>query len=268
MVKLTPRLAKSKFGAAAPFSFFSIARKSQLRYHPPDMISDCEIWLSLDLSSSTGSLAIHRQTGNEVACLADEIIGQGFQHSEWLFSRLEPFLKGHSLNVQQIDRFITTSGPGSFTGLRVGLAAWKAVAMAREKPLELISGSEARALAWLSGEKHLELPTELTVLTHVSLDKYVQARFNILPFSQVKLITETVVQESAFHTPIETGVKFLLDEKSRGENFSGVPAFQREIFPLRAKHLGTALTRATSRRSLVIPSDYINAGPEYFGSSF
>src|SRR5216110_2464124 len=56
-------------------------------------------------------------------------------------------LTKHNFDKQQIDAFAVASGPGSFTGLRVGLAAIKALAEVLAKPIAAVSLLEAVAMA-------------------------------------------------------------------------------------------------------------------------
>jgi tRNA threonylcarbamoyladenosine biosynthesis protein TsaB len=56
-------------------------------------------------------------------------------------------LQKHGITKPQIDAFAVVSGPGSFTGLRVGLAAIKALAEILKKPIATVSMLEATALA-------------------------------------------------------------------------------------------------------------------------
>jgi tRNA threonylcarbamoyladenosine biosynthesis protein TsaB len=62
-----------------------------------------------------------------------------------MFRHLEFLLKELSLGVDEFDLFAVAAGPGSFTGLRVGLAAVKGWAEVYRKPIAAISGLEAVA---------------------------------------------------------------------------------------------------------------------------
>src|SRR5512135_726619 len=56
-------------------------------------------------------------------------------HSERLMLHVDGLLKSAGMTLKDIDGFAVTVGPGSFTGLRIGLAAAKAMAYAAAKPL-------------------------------------------------------------------------------------------------------------------------------------
>jgi tRNA threonylcarbamoyladenosine biosynthesis protein TsaB len=62
-----------------------------------------------------------------------------------MFRHLEFLLKELSLRLEEFDLFAVAAGPGSFTGLRVGLAAVKGWAEVYRKPIAAVSGLEAVA---------------------------------------------------------------------------------------------------------------------------
>ena len=72
---------------------------------------------------------------------------EGGTFSAQLIPQISALLQKHSLNKQQIDAFAVVTGPGSFTGLRVGLAAIKALAEILQKPIAAVSLLEALACA-------------------------------------------------------------------------------------------------------------------------
>jgi tRNA threonylcarbamoyladenosine biosynthesis protein TsaB len=77
----------------------------------------------------------------EVAFLA------GGMFSAQLVPQIAALLTRHRLSKTDIDAFIVVSGPGSFTGLRVGLAAVKALAEILKKPIVAVSLLEVVAVA-------------------------------------------------------------------------------------------------------------------------
>jgi tRNA threonylcarbamoyladenosine biosynthesis protein TsaB len=77
----------------------------------------------------------------------------GGTFSAQLVPQISELLKTHNLTKRDIDAFAVASGPGSFTGLRVGLAAIKALAETLEKPIAAVSLLEAVAhSAGIEGE--------------------------------------------------------------------------------------------------------------------
>ena len=101
--------------------------------------------LAVDTSSERGSV-----------CIADEgeIVGEvrlasSVQHSERLFDSIEFLLNYVPFGLSDIDVFAAARGPGSFTGLRVGLAAIEGFAAAHQRRTAGVSSLEA--LAWKTG---------------------------------------------------------------------------------------------------------------------
>lgn len=98
--------------------------------------------LSIDTTSEFGSVALSEGSNivEELALHAPE----GFGHV--LFGHVERLLERHAISVQEIDCFAAASGPGSFTGVRVGLSAVKGLAEATGK--RVVPVSNLRALAF------------------------------------------------------------------------------------------------------------------------
>ena len=80
----------------------------------------------------------------------DKLIGeyslsQDMSHSEKLVPMIKEVLDSLGLTIEDIDLFAATTGPGSFTGLRIGLATIKAFAHVTNKPIIGVSSLEALA---------------------------------------------------------------------------------------------------------------------------
>ncbi len=97
--------------------------------------------LALDTTHECGSLALLRgdETFEEVAMHAPK----GFAHI--LYGHLGALLERHAVKPIDIDCFAAASGPGSFTGVRVGLACIKGLAEAAGKPAAGVSNLHALA---------------------------------------------------------------------------------------------------------------------------
>jgi tRNA threonylcarbamoyladenosine biosynthesis protein TsaB len=86
--------------------------------------------LAVDTTSPRGSLAIADETG----VLAEEKVESDAGHSHWLLPAVDGALRRLELAATAIDLFAVTSGPGSFTGLRVGIGTVQGLALAARKP--------------------------------------------------------------------------------------------------------------------------------------
>lgn len=97
--------------------------------------------LSIDSSSVTASVAI---TENGVV-LAENFINNGLTHSQTLMPMVEKTLAESGISINDIDLFAITNGPGSFTGVRIGIASVKGMADALNKKCLAVSTLEAIA---------------------------------------------------------------------------------------------------------------------------
>ncbi len=98
--------------------------------------------LSIDTTSEFGSLALVRD--GELVEEAELHSTEGFGHI--LYTGIERLLDKHGWKVSDIDCFASTAGPGSFTGIRVGLAAVKGLGEALGRPVAAVSNLQA--IAW------------------------------------------------------------------------------------------------------------------------
>ena len=97
--------------------------------------------LSVDSSSVSASVSI---TENGVT-LAENFINNGLTHSQTLMPMVEKTLNDANVSVKDIELFAITNGPGSFTGVRIGIASVKGMADALGKKCIAISTLEAIA---------------------------------------------------------------------------------------------------------------------------
>jgi tRNA threonylcarbamoyladenosine biosynthesis protein TsaB len=98
--------------------------------------------LAIDTSSPTSGVAV--ADGGKLLGAVSTTVGETY--SSRFFRQLE-FLMGElNLELPRVDLFVVINGPGSFTGLRVGITTAKALAEVHEKPVVGVSALEA--LAW------------------------------------------------------------------------------------------------------------------------
>ena len=98
--------------------------------------------LALDTSSPSGSLAVLRD--EKVVGVVSTATGEVY--SSRMFRELEFLLGELSLRMEEFELFAVAAGPGSFTGLRVGLAAVKGWAEVYRRPIASVSALEAVAV--------------------------------------------------------------------------------------------------------------------------
>ena len=105
----------------------------------------------LGLESSAKAASVALMEDGRLLGRSDQ--NTGLTHSRTLLPMAEALLKNCELTMAQIDAVAVSAGPGSFTGLRIGISAAKGLAWARELPCAGISTLEAMAqnLAHLEG---------------------------------------------------------------------------------------------------------------------
>jgi tRNA threonylcarbamoyladenosine biosynthesis protein TsaB len=97
--------------------------------------------LAIDTAGKEGSIALLR-TGE----LLELVPLAGRTYSAQLMPQISALLARHKLDKRAIDAYAAVTGPGSFTGLRVGLSTVKALAEITHRPITAVSLLEA--LAW------------------------------------------------------------------------------------------------------------------------
>lgn len=99
------------------------------------------IVLALESSAVAASVALTRDD----SLLAECTVNVGHTHSETLLPMVEALLHRTGLTVRDVDLFAVASGPGSFTGVRIGVATVKGLAFGSGKPCVGVSSLEALA---------------------------------------------------------------------------------------------------------------------------
>ncbi|AEV30818.1 universal bacterial protein YeaZ [Sphaerochaeta pleomorpha str. Grapes] len=100
--------------------------------------------LSVDTSTEAMALCLARGTeDNLFERFETRTIANGAQHSESLVPQMLELCKHNGLILKDLDLLVCTNGPGSFTGLRIGMSACKGVALAASIPLVSISTLDA-----------------------------------------------------------------------------------------------------------------------------
>ncbi|MHC1681681.1 MAG: tRNA (adenosine(37)-N6)-threonylcarbamoyltransferase complex dimerization subunit type 1 TsaB [Clostridiaceae bacterium] len=97
--------------------------------------------LSVDSSTSAATVAVL----NDDLVLGEVTFNYKKQHSVILMNIIDYLLKGINLTIKDIDGFVVSKGPGSFTGLRIGMATIKGLAQGGNKPYISLSSLDAMA---------------------------------------------------------------------------------------------------------------------------
>lgn len=98
--------------------------------------------LAVDTASGSGSAAV--SDGDHL--LAEFTTARRETHSKHLMSIIDRVIHRAGLSLSDIDGFAVTRGPGSFTGLRIGIATVKGLALVTGKPVVGVSSLAALAM--------------------------------------------------------------------------------------------------------------------------
>src|SRR5208283_4993716 len=105
---------------------------------------DFPILLAIDTCGPSGSVALGRIPGRDL-----EVLGQtelaGRTYSATLVSAIAELLQSADAKLDDLDGILVVNGPGSFTGVRVGVSAAKGLAMGRDIPVVALSRLEVLA---------------------------------------------------------------------------------------------------------------------------
>jgi tRNA threonylcarbamoyladenosine biosynthesis protein TsaB len=218
--------------------------------------------LAADTSGEHGTIALAR-CGPDNACGAIEVMPlEGGTFSAQLVPQIAALLAKHSFTKAEIGGFAVVSGPGSFTGVRVGLAAIKALAEVLQKPIAAVSLLEAVAVSGGSPGK------VMAVLDAGRGEVYTgdyEVRGDHASMLQERLLTRTKLLEEAVGSTIITAEPNLADELRH----AGLPV--NEIALPRSDVIARLGWRKISAGKIVSPegldANYLRSSSEIFSKS-
>lgn len=109
--------------------------------------------LAVETATMSGSIALAR--GDEL--IANVSGDPSVSHSNTLLADLDKLLSDTTYKLADIDLFAVAAGPGSFTGLRIGIATVKALAVTLARPCAAVPTLQAVALAGGASETSVAL---------------------------------------------------------------------------------------------------------------
>lgn len=101
------------------------------------------IILAVDSSSKVATVALMKDD----KLLGEITLNDKKEHSVILMTIIENLLSNNNINIDDIDGYVVSKGPGSFTGLRIGMATIKGLSFGSNKPYVSISSLDALALS-------------------------------------------------------------------------------------------------------------------------
>jgi len=98
--------------------------------------------LAIDTSGRSGSIALVE----DGRLVAERTVGDAGPHARWLLGNIDGICSAKGIALTGIRLFAVAVGPGSFTGLRIGLTTIKGLAWSLDKPVTPVSTLSALAM--------------------------------------------------------------------------------------------------------------------------
>ena len=167
--------------------------------------------LSLETSTSICSVAIHER--GELLALAE--IKEPGAHAEKLLDLVDAAMKQAELRMSDLDAVAVSQGPGSYTGLRIGVSTAKGIAYGLEIPLIGINTLQAMA-----GSQRI-VPGEFVVAVLDARRKEVYTQTFGDALQEISSIEAVVLEEGVFASVLEKGKVYFVGD--------GVEKVQEEV---------------------------------------
>jgi len=145
--------------------------------------------LLIDTCGPVGSIALARVAGNSQKILSQENL-PGKTCSADLITKIAVLFAGQELSISDMSAIAIVNGPGSFTGIRIGVAGAKAFAEAASKPLLAIS--RLRVLAHKAGTTAAALDAHRNEIYYGQYDSAPQERLT----TQEAILSLTTQQQA------------------------------------------------------------------------
>ncbi len=145
------------------------------------------IILSIDTSSNISSICIsdNEDVISYVYSLA------GLRHSQTLMNNIINCLSIANIDISDIDLFAISNGPGSFTGLRIGISTISALSMALDKPCIGISSIE------ILGYNNLGFDGDIHIVIDAKSNMLYNGSFLSKNFSIERLVKDRLIDEKS-----------------------------------------------------------------------
>ena len=187
--------------------------------------------LNIETSTKACSVALHKN-GELIVCRED--VTANFSHSEKLLKFISELFSDEKLSLSDLDAIAVSMGPGSYTGLRIGVSTAKGLCYGLDIPLISIS-----TLKSMSFGMALEIKADLYCPMIDARRMEVYSAFFDINNTEVRKIQADIINENSYKKELEKKVVFFGDgsekliEKIKDKN----AIFVSDIHPS-AKNMG------------------------------
>ncbi|MFC3879254.1 tRNA (adenosine(37)-N6)-threonylcarbamoyltransferase complex dimerization subunit type 1 TsaB [Algoriphagus namhaensis] len=189
------------------------------------------IILSLETSTSVCSVAIHEK--GQLRALQE--VNEPGAHAGKLMDLITACLENSVLQIENLDAIAVSSGPGSYTGLRIGISAAKGLAFARNVPIIGVSSMEvlAHAARHEMNERSLIIP----LLDARRMEVYAEVFNDTL--DSVSGVRPVILGEGVFENYLSQSVVcFIGDGVSKAKNIISHPNAKFSEASISARFMG------------------------------
>ncbi|WGD35422.1 tRNA (adenosine(37)-N6)-threonylcarbamoyltransferase complex dimerization subunit type 1 TsaB [Olleya sp. YS] len=156
----------------------------------------------LNIETATTNCSVSLSNKGETLVLKEDY-GNGFSHAEKLHVYIEAVLKEAKIEANQLDAIAVSKGPGSYTGLRIGVSAAKGLCYALNKPLIAVSTLEA-----LAHQVHIEEGLIIPMLDARRMEVY-SAIFDA-NYKSVRAIEAQILDDNSFSNELKVNKVYFI----------------------------------------------------------
>ncbi|MFD1161763.1 MULTISPECIES: tRNA (adenosine(37)-N6)-threonylcarbamoyltransferase complex dimerization subunit type 1 TsaB [Hwangdonia] len=153
--------------------------------------------LILNIETATTNCSVSLSKDGEILVLKEDN-GKNYSHAERLHLYIDDVLKEAEIESNNLDAIAISKGPGSYTGLRIGVSAAKGLCFALDKPLISVSTLEA-----LAHQVKTDSGVIVAMLDARRMEVY-SAIYDI-NYNQIRGTQAQVLEENAFAEYLENG---------------------------------------------------------------
>jgi tRNA threonylcarbamoyladenosine biosynthesis protein TsaB len=161
----------------------------------------------LNIETSTKNCSVSIAKDGKIVAMK-ELNNGSYSHAEVLHPFIEAILKEATISNHQIDAIAVSKGPGSYTGLRIGVSAAKGLSYALNKPLISID-----TLTSLSHAISIDEGTIVPMLDARRMEVY--AAVYDKDQQQIRKIKAEIIDETSFFDELEKGKVYFLGDGSQ-----------------------------------------------------
>ncbi len=166
-------------------------------------MANSPVLLSIETSTELCSVAISQ--GTEV--IKESVVNQPKAHAKILAPMIDEILKISGIPLEECDAVVVSSGPGSYTGLRVGVSTAKGLCYGAKKPLISVGSLDILAnLAVIEHNKNTDLiPRNIIAMIDARRMEVYSAIYSA-DGERLSAVEAVIIDEKSYHDTLESGL--------------------------------------------------------------